>query len=361
MAQKSKKLRIGITHGDINGISYELLLKTFAKKGFCELFTPIVYGSSTALRFWAKHFEINELNYWNIIDSLDEVKENVVNLLSCCPEENVEVHIGKGDTSSGEFAFLALEKAMEHSLNGDISALVTAPINKSVMPQKKFPYNGHTDYLGAKCGLSGDETPLMILTSGAIRVALVTTHIPINKVAENISEEKIISKLKALEQSLKRDFNIEKPRIAVLGLNPHCSDNGLMGDEEKQIITPAIKKALDEENILSFGPFPSDGFWGSEGLYQYDGILALYHDQGLSPFKALFMNNGVNFSAGLPIVRTSPDHGTGFDLAGKGKASEESLYQAIYLAIDTVRRREMYDEARKNPLPTLYNTRGQDN
>ncbi len=360
MMENSKtKIKVGITHGDINGINYEILLKTFIKKGILELFTPIIYGSSKALEFWSQHTKYEDLSSWKYIDALENIEPDFVNLISCCKEEEVSVEIGKATPLAGALAFQSLEMAIQDLKDKKIDVLLTAPINKSVMPDT-FPYNGHTDYLGYKFNLPEDRNPLMILTCDDIRVALVTTHISIQDIVKNITSKKIVDKLKDLNLSLQKDFNIEKPKIAVLGLNPHCGDNGLMGNEENSIIKPAIKEAWEENGILSFGPFPSDGFWGSAELHKYDAILAMYHDQGLTPFKALFMDRGVNFSAGISIVRTSPDHGTGFAIAGKNVASEISFCEAIYLAIDIYRKRQQYENARKNPLPTLYNIKGHD-
>lgn len=359
MEKKMPKPRIGITHGDINGINYELLLKLFSSLDVCELYTPIIYGSPEVAAYWSELLKY-DFTPWNRISSPEEATEGVVNILSCSGEE-IHVDMGKATPEAGVYALQALELATQHAIEKRIDALVTAPINKSIMPKEEFPYNGHTDYLGVRCGLEEGKKPLMILTSGAIRVALATTHIPLQEVASRLNVDLILEKLKDLKSSLQRDFDIETPRIAVLGLNPHCGDNGLMGHEEERIIKPAIEIALEHKGILAFGPFAADGFWGSNELHNYDAILALYHDQGLTPFKALFMNDGVNFTAGLPIVRTSPDHGTGFDLAGQGKASEDSLRQAIYMAIDTIRRRNRYDYARRNPLRKLYSERGNDN
>lgn len=359
MEKKTYKPRIGITHGDINGINYELLLRIFANNDICEFYTPIIYGSPKVASYWRKVLKV-DTTPWNRINHPDEALEGEVNILSCIADE-VKVEIGIPSEIAGLAAYQALDLATQHALEKKIDALVTAPINKSVMPQELFPYKGHTDFLGTRCGLEEGKKPLMILMKGGVKVALATTHLPIREVPESINQALIISKLKDIEQALQRDFNIAKPRIAVLGLNPHCGDNGLIGKEEEEIIAPAIRVALEEEGLLAFGPFAADGFWGSSELTKYDAILSLYHDQGLAPFKALFMDEGINFTAGLPIVRTSPDHGTGFDIAGQGKASEESLRQAIYVAIDTIRNRHRFDYARRNPLRKLYSERGHDN
>lgn len=359
MEKKAYKPRIGITHGDINGINYELLLRIFANNDVCEFYTPIIYGSPKVASYWRKVLKY-ETTPWNRINHPDEAVEGEVNILSCTSDE-IKVEMGTPTETAGIAAYQALDLATQHALEKKIDALVTAPINKAVMPQDLFPYKGHTDFLGTRCSLSEGKQPLMILMKDDIKVALATTHLSIREVADSITPDLIISKLKDIEQSLQRDFDISKPRIAVLGLNPHCGDKGLIGREEEEIIAPTIKKALEEEGLLAFGPFAADGFWGSAELTKYDVILSLYHDQGLAPFKALFMDEGVNFSAGLPIVRTSPDHGTGFDIAGEGKASEESLRQAIYVAVDILRNRQRYDYARRNPLRKIYSERGHDN
>lgn len=355
----NRKPVIGITHGDINGIGYEVLFKAFAEANITELFTPIIYGSAEAEAFWRNYLAV-ETAPWRKITTSGEAKEGEINLISCTTQ-NIQVEVGVPTPLAGKCAFDALERAMEDALNNRIDALVTAPINKATMPQDLFPFKGHTDYLGAKCGLKENESPLMILTSGDIRVALATTHVAISEVAGLLSESLLLEKLQAIESSMQRDFDIEKPRIAVLSLNPHSGDRGLMGREEIEIITPTLQKAREQYKLLAFGPFAADGFWGSTELYKYDAILALYHDQGLAPFKSLFMNEGVNFTAGLPIIRTSPDHGTGYDIAGKNLASSASLTAAIYLAIDTIRRRNRYNYARRNPLRKGYNERGNDN
>lgn len=354
--QKHKPI-IGITHGDINGTNYELLLKIFERDGITELFTPVIYGSPRVAAYYSKALGIDRTPWRQIIDTR-EIDPDAINITDCCGED-VVVTPGTASPVAGVAALAALERATQDLNTGAIDALVTCPINKSTMPQDLFPYKGHTDYLAVACG-KGQE-PLMILASTTgLRVALVSTHDPISKVPSVISRERIISKLCILDQSLKQDFRISQPRIAVLALNPHAGDNGLIGREEIEIITPAVKQAREDFGIYAFGPLSADGFWGAHTFEKYDAVLAMYHDQGLSPFKLLHLNDGINFTAGLPVVRTSPDHGTGYDIAMKGVACESALLQSIFASIDLVRNRKSYLEAGANALPNLYRNRGND-
>lgn len=349
---KSPKLKIGITHGDINGINYEILLRLLADKELLELGTPIVYGSAKVAAYWRKALQL-DLEPWHRIDGPQEAVVDHPNLINCIDDA---AHVKPGETTleAGGYALDALELAMEHLLNGEIDALVTAPIHKSGMPKDRFPYKGHTDYLAARCPGEGHEGPMMILHNGNIRVALSTIHLPLTEVAANIKQETICSQLKQLDASLRRDFGVDSPRIAVLALNPHAGDNGLLGQEEINVISPAIEQACQEYGVAALGPFAADGFWGSRQLHLFDAVLAMYHDQGLAPFKALCMGNGVNFTANMPFVRTSPDHGTGHDIVLKGEATVQSFRHAFYSAIDIVRHRRFYDECRANPLPRYY-------
>ncbi len=338
-----KLLKIGITHGDINGIGYEVILKTLMDNHMLELCTPVIYGSSKAVGYYKKVLELDHLSV-NVVKSGNDAVAHKINVVNCCPEE-LKIEMGHATAESGANALRALEVATSDLQNGAIHALVTAPINKSVMPKESFPYSGHTEYFEAKSGQKG----LMLLVHDAVRIALVTNHLSIKDVAKNITEDVILQKLTLLHQSLQRDFCIREPRIAVLALNPHAGDGGLFGDEESEIIAPAIKKA-NEQGIICVGPFAADGFWGSTNIKAYDAVLAMYHDQGLAPFKALCMDEGVNFTAGLPFVRTSPDHGTAYEIVGKNLASPASLRQAIYCAKDIVRKRALHDEISANPL-----------
>ncbi|MDO4511846.1 MAG: 4-hydroxythreonine-4-phosphate dehydrogenase PdxA, partial [Bacteroidales bacterium] len=339
-----KKIRIGITQGDTNGIGYEVILKTFANPAMLELCTPVIYGSSKIMTYHRKAINMPAFQV-NNTKSAEQLKEHMPNLVEVTTEE-VKVEMGKPDKQAGRAAFLALEAAVTDLKRGLIDAIVTAPISKDNIQSQEFSFPGHTEYLEASAG--DGQKALMVLFSEKIRVALVTTHKAIADVPAAITKEAIKEKLQIFNQSLKRDFGIQGPRIAVLALNPHSGENGLLGKEEKEVIAPAIQEAYDEK-ILCFGPYAADGFFGGEQYRHFDGVLAMYHDQGLAPFKTLAMNEGVNFTAGLPIVRTSPDHGTGYDIAGQGVAQESSMRQAVYAAIDIVRNRARHDEAYRNP------------
>lgn len=350
-----EKIIIGITHGDINGIGYEVILKAFSDTMILDLCTPVIYGSSKVMGFYKKHLDIQSVNY-NQINSIQEVNIKRINLVNCVDDE-IKVELGHSTEEAGKASLSALERATEDLKGGHIHAIVTAPINKHNIQSDKFHFPGHTEYLDGKFG--DNASALMMLTSENLRVAVVTGHIPVNQVAATITEELILKKLRILNQSLKQDFMIVRPRIAVLGLNPHAGDNGVIGDEEEKIIVPALKKA-ESENIQCFGPYPADGFFGAGRYKQFDAVLAMYHDQGLIPFKTIAMDTGVNYTAGLSVVRTSPDHGTAYDIAGKNEASELSLLAAIYLAKDVYRNRLQYAEMTANPLPiseTKHDTR----
>ena len=351
-----RKLRIGITHGDTNGVGYEVIMKCFTSNDILEFCVPVIYGSSKIFNYHKKALgvqttQVNNTRY------ADHVRENTINLVEVINEE-VKVELGQPGKQAGKAAFMALEAAVNDLKRGKIDVLVTAPINKENIQSEKFNFPGHTEYLEASIG--DGKKALMILCSDSIRVALVTTHLPVAQVAQAITKDLILEKLRIFNDSLQRDFNIQKPRIAVLALNPHCGDNGLLGNEEKESIAPAIQEA-NEEQILCFGPYAADGFFGSDQYRRFDGVLAMYHDQGLAPFKTIAMNEGVNVTAGLPYVRTSPDHGTGYDIAGKGVASEQSMRHAIFTAIDIYRNRRRWDEMLQNPLQKQYFDKGKDN
>ena len=354
----SPRLRVGITHGDFNGVGYEVILKMLDDPRILELCTPVVYGSAKIAAYYRKGLELAFNIPFNQIQQASQARTDAVNIVNVIGQE---AHIAPGESTpeAGEAAFIALERAVADLKEGTIDVLLTAPINKANIQSDTFRFAGHTEYLASACG-DGAE-PLMILFNDRIRVALVTTHLPLAKIAEAITEDAIVAKLQLFNQSLTADFAIVKPRIAVLSLNPHAGDGGLLGAEEKEIIAPAIERARNQLKIHAFGPYPADGFFGN-GLYtKFDGVLAMYHDQGLAPFKTLAMESGVNFTAGLPYVRTSPDHGTGYDIAGKGVASEESMREAIYMAIDVFRNRRNYDEATASPLKKFYHEKGKDN
>lgn len=345
---EDRLIRVAITHGDTNGIGYEVILKTFEDPAILELCTPIIYGSPKAAAYHRKMLNI-ESNF-SIINKAEEAKDGRVNMLTTFDEE-VKIEIGHPSKEAGTAALKALDRAMTDYRAGLYDVLVTAPIDKSSIQSDTFNFCGHTEYIENSVG-EGNKA-LMILMNGSLRVALVTTHLPIKDVAQAITKEAIVEKTKIFHRSLKRDLRIANPRIAVLALNPHAGDNGLLGTEEQDTIIPAITE-LEESGIQAFGPYPADGFFGSGMYTKFDGIMAMYHDQGLAPFKALAVEDGVNYTAGLPIVRTSPDHGTAYDIAGKGIADENSFRQAIYTAIDIFRNRADYDEPLENPLPKLY-------
>lgn len=345
---ENNKIRIGITQGDINGVGYEVILKTFADPAMLELCTPVIYGSPKVAAYHRKAFDLT-VNF-SIISSASEAADNRLSIVNCTDDE-VKVEFSKPDAEAGKAALGALEKAIEEYRQGLIDVIVTAPINKHTIQSEDFAFPGHTEYIEQKLG--GGAKALMILMKGDFRVALVTGHIPVSQIASSLTKELIEEKIQIFHRSLKQDFGIGAPRIAVLSLNPHAGDNGLLGKEEEEIIGPAIRE-MSEKGILCFGPYPADGFMGSGNYTRFDGILAMYHDQGLAPFKALAMDEGVNYTAGLPVVRTSPAHGTAYDIAGKGVASEDSFRQAVYVAIDVFRNRRTEKALRANPLRKQY-------
>lgn len=351
-----KKIRVGITQGDINGIGYEIILKTLSDGTILDLCTPVVYGSSRVATYYRKGLGIEQFAF-NSIRSAEGIKYGVNNIIEVLGDD-VNVEPGVESPAAGKAAFIALERAVKDLKDGFIDVLVTAPINKHAIQSEDFHFPGHTEYLEASLG-DGNKS-LMILFNENVKVALVTTHMPIAEIPAAITKESIYKKLRLFNESLRRDFGLEAPKIAVLSLNPHAGENGLLGKEETEVIEPAIQKAYDEK-IICFGPYAADGFFGN-GMYKnFDGVLAMYHDQGLAPFKTIAMETGVNFTAGLPFVRTSPDHGTGFDIAGKGEANEASFREAIYQAIDIYRNRCMYENIHANPLRKQYFDKSNDN
>lgn len=343
------KIKVGITHGDPNGIGYEVILKTFADPAMMDLCTPIIYGSPKVASYHRKSLDL-QTNFATV-NSANDVREDSLNLIHCCADE-VKIDLGQPTEEAGKAAYDALERAVKDWRDGLIDVIVTAPINKSSIQGDAFHFPGHTEYIQDRVGREGQKA-LMILMNERIRVALVTTHLPISKVAAAVTEEAVLERLRTFHHSLQADFGISNPRIAVLSLNPHAGEEGLLGSEENDAIRPACEKA-EAEDIIAYGPFAADGFFGTRAYEHYDGVLAMYHDQGLAPFKLLAMDDGVNVTAGLDIVRTSPDHGTGYDIAGKGVASENSFRQAIYAAIDIFRNRQAWNEAHQNPLQKLY-------
>ena len=338
MANERKPI-VGITQGDGNGIGYEVIIKALSDPRILEAFTPVIYGSSKIFGFYKKLIhEIDQMDT-NVIRSAKEAHPKRINIVNCLPD-NVFVEPGQPTPESAKAAMTSLEWAVRDIKEGSIDVLVTAPFNKKAMSREGFGYAGHTEYLQNAFGVK-DITMLMV--SDSLKVGVVTGHIPLKDVSASITEDKILSKLRLMKASLERDFGIDNPKIAVLSLNPHSGDGGLLGDEEEKVIIPAIGKA-QEEGILAYGPFSPDGYFGVREYNLFDATLAMYHDQGLEPFKAISFEDGVNFTAGLPIVRTSPDHGTAYAMAGRDEADPGSMRSAIYRAIDIFRSRKAYDD-----------------
>jgi len=340
----SEKYKIGISVGDLNGIGFEVIIKSLLDNRVLDYFTPIVYGNTKNASFHRKANNITDFSF-NVINDVDQANPKRPNLINCW-QEDVKITLGEQNEIGGKYAFISLERAVDDLLAGKIDALVTAPINKHNIQSESFNFPGHTEYLQSR---TNADDVLMFMLCEDLRIGVVTGHIPVKEVATNITEEAILKKLRLMNDSLKKDFWIQKPKIAVLGLNPHAGDNGVIGHEDNDIIVPAIEKAR-EEGILCMGPYPADGFFAGSTYKKFDGVLAMYHDQGLIPFKHIANRKGVNFTAGLPIVRTSPDHGTGYDIAGKNMASHESFLEAIFAAIHIVRNRRELSELLENPL-----------
>lgn len=342
---QNRKPIVGITQGDTNGIGYEVIIKALADPRILESFTPVIYGSSKIFGFYKKTLlNIGQVDT-NVISSAKEAHPKRINIVNCVPD-NSQVEPGQSTPDASKAAILSLESAVKDIKNGDIDAVVTGPINKKAMSLQGFKHTGHTEFLQTAFGVK-DVT--MFMVSDKIKVGVVTGHIPLREVPTSISMEKILSKLRLMQASLKRDFGIDQPKIAVLSLNPHSGDGGLLGDEEETIIAPAVK-AANEEGIVAFGPYSPDGFFGLGQYNRFDATLAMYHDQGLEPFKALVFEEGVNYTAGLPIVRTSPDHGTAYEKAGRDESDPSSMKAAIYTAVDIVRQRQQYDALIKGKM-----------
>lgn len=341
----SKLPVIGITLGDINGVSPEIIIRTLLDHRVADYCTPVVYGSTKVLSYWKKAIGHGDFNL-NIIKGIDQVQHKKPNLLVCW-EDDVEIKPGEATEASGKYALKSLEIASNDVLEGKIHAIVTGPLNKHNVNTPSLPFSGHTEYLAQRAGVSDY---IMMLISGDLRVGLVTGHVPVKDVAGKISVELILKKLRVMKQTLESDFSITKPRIAILGLNPHAGDQGLLGTEDRDIIAVAVKQA-QEKGMVAYGPYSADGFFGSRQYRKFDAVLAMYHDQGLIPFKFLAFEDGVNYTAGLPFVRTSPDHGTAYAIAGKNQASEASFRNALYAAIDIVRHRNENFRLNENPLP----------
>jgi len=347
MAQQDT-IRVGITQGDINGIGYEVIIKTLMEPHMTEMCTPIIYGSPKVAAYHRKALNIENLSF-NHIRNANEAHPKRINIINCM-DDNVRVELGKSTREAGESAFNALDAACMDLEKGLIDVLVTAPINKDNIQSEHFSFPGHTEYLAQRFKTNNY---LMLMVSETMKMGVVTTHMPISEVAGNITKEAVLSKLRIIARTLQQDFSINKPRIAVFGLYPHAGDNGLLGSEENEVILPAIIQAK-KEGIIALGPYPADGFFGSEDYRKFDSILAMYHDQGMIPFKLASFEQGVNYTAGLPVIRTSPAHGTAYSLAGEDKASPESFRQAMFLAVDIFNNRKIYAEISKNPLKS-YN------
>ncbi len=326
-----RKPIIGITIGDINGIGPEIIIKTLSDNRLLSYFTPVIYGSSKILSYYKNVVGINDFNYSQVKNGIQSQRINIYN----CWHETIDIKSGESNSDGGKYAQISLSKAVEDLKSGNLNALVTSPINKHNIQSEKFKFSGHTEYLAS---VFDTKDYLMLMVSGDLKIALVTGHVPLNQVSQIITKSEILKKIRVFENSLKQDFGILKPKIAVLGLNPHAGDEGILGEEEQKEILPAIEE-LKKKGKLIFGPHSADGFFGSGSYKKFDGILAMYHDQGLIPFKSLSFGSGVNYTAGLPIVRTSPDHGTGYSIAGRNKANPDSFRKSIFLAIDILKQR----------------------
>jgi 4-hydroxythreonine-4-phosphate dehydrogenase len=337
-------IKVGITHGDINGINYEIMIKAFGDQRLAESLTPVIYGHSKVASYYRKTLNYNELTF-NLIKRADLALAKRINIINC-NEQEVKIEMGRPTETGGELAVIALKLATDDLMKNLIDVLVTTPVNKKNVQSKDFPFPGHTEYLASRFKT---DHYLMMMVSDNMKLGIITGHVPLKEVPGLLTKELILQKIRIMNDSLVRDFGIRKPRIALLGLNPHASDEGLIGQEENTVVMPAIREA-QEQNILIFGPFPADGFFGSFHHTRYDGVMALYHDQGMIPFKTLSMETGVNYTAGLPYVRTSPAHGTAYDIAGKNEASPDSFRQALYLAVDIFNKRKEFEEITANPL-----------
>jgi 4-hydroxythreonine-4-phosphate dehydrogenase len=344
MVKKAENIIVGISVGDLNGIGSEVILKTFEDTRMLELCTPVIFANVKIISFLKR--ELNLTAAIHGIDKLEQLVVGKINVLNVW-RDGVDLEFGKNDAAVGSYAIKSFVAATKALKEGFVDVLVTAPINKYNIQSEEFKFPGHTDYLDKE--LNGNA--LMLMVHDDLRVGLLTDHVPVNEVAQQLTEKLISEKLETIINTLKQDFEIEKPKVAVLGLNPHSGDNGVIGNEEEKIIKPTLKKLFETGNMV-FGPFPADGFFGSGQYEKYDAVLAMYHDQGLIPFKTLSFGNGVNYTAGLDKIRTSPDHGTAYEIAGKGMANNESFKEAVYLAIDIFHRRNDYQELTKNQLKT---------
>ena len=343
--QDTGRVKVGITHGDLNGIGYEIIMKTFHDPRMLESITPVIYGSSKVASYHRKSLNISEINF-NLVKNADAAIPKRMNIVNVTHEE-VKIDMGKSTEIAGQLAYKALESAVQDLLDHHIDVLVTAPINKKNMQTAMFMFPGHSEYLTNK---DSSKEHLMLMVCDKLRVGVITGHIPLKDVPSAVTTELILSKIELMNKSLVMDFGIRKPKIALLGINPHAGDGGVIGLEDTQVIAPAIEQAWNK-NIIVYGPYSADGFFGSDNYLKFDGILAMYHDQGMIPFKTLSFDKGVNFTAGLSFVRTSPAHGTAYDIAGKNEASHNSFREAVYLAVDIFHNRMDYEENNSNPLP----------
>jgi 4-hydroxythreonine-4-phosphate dehydrogenase len=339
------RIKVAITSGDPHGVGMETILKVFNDPQMLEVCTPVIYAHPELVKANRKSVHADDFQY-NSIQSAAEAVHKKINLVNCWKEFKSPIEFGKPSKEAGQFAFKSLEAAVTDLASNKVDVLVTAPINKDTIQSADFQFAGHTEYLAQ---FANTQRVLMFLVSESLKVGVVTGHLPLKEVSQHVTRERILEKLDLMHESLMKDFGVSRPKIAVLGLNPHAGDNGLLGTEEKDVIIPTIREAA-EKGMLVYGPFGADGFFGSAHYKKYDAVLAMYHDQGLAPFKALAFEHGVNFTAGLPIVRTSPDHGTSYDIAGKGVADESSLRAAIFTACDIYRRRKLFREYGTNPL-----------
>jgi len=352
MTRQQDKLKVGISCGDLNGIGHEVIIKTFLDQRVVEMCTPVLYSSIKISRETRRILEIKDFSF-NEVRSAEEANPKRANIINVW-QEDVALTLGTPTKESGAYALRSLKAATADLKAGKVDLLITAPIDKKNIQSDEFNFPGHTEYLAKEFGV---EEYAMLMVSDHLKVAFMTGHLPLSQVGKALSFESIIKKIRFLNRELTKDFGIRKPRIAVLGLNPHNGDGGVIGSEEKEFISPAIKKAK-EDGILVFGPFAADGFFGSGAFKQFDVVLAMYHDQGLIPFKTMNFDQGVNFTMGLPVVRVSPDHGTGYDIAGKGVASEQSFRDALFLGLDIVRERRLYAELTSDPLQPQEEKRG---
>lgn len=341
--KKAHKVRVGISIGDLNGIGSEVILKTFADQRMLDFCTPVIFANNKLLSFYKKHFKMN-INFQGVDDAqkIIDGKFNVVNIW----KDNLKINFGEEDKFLGKFTLQSLEASTQALKNGDIDTLVTAPINKNVIQSDKFNFPGHTDYLAKHLG--GGES-LMFMISQNLKVGLLTDHVAVKEVSEVITPSLIEKKVNMISNSLKADFKVRKPKIAILGINPHSGDNGVIGKEDEEVLKPTIKKLQDKGNLV-YGPYAADSFFGTKNYQNFDAVVAAYHDQGLIPFKTLSFGNGVNFTAGLEKVRTSPDHGTAYEIAGKGEADYTSFKEAVFASIEIFKNRIEYEKLTKNPL-----------